>query len=26
LTTEQYEQLIQEVRPIHEVVSPQPVR
>src|SRR5256885_15889790 len=25
LTLEQYDQLIQEVRPIHEVVSPQPV-
>src|SRR5882672_10993406 len=26
LTLDQYEQLIQEVRPIHEVVAPQPVR
>src|SRR5467141_4626438 len=26
LTLEQYDQLIQEVRPIHEVVAPQPVR
>jgi 3-deoxy-7-phosphoheptulonate synthase len=25
LTLEQYDQLVQEVRPIHEVVSPQPV-